>query len=121
MKLNIRPNLPPPLQNPSHKQTFRQARMLKRNGHDMTTGVSNPAMPPCGKCSKSTSPDLCEKTIFSAIKGIKNGNKTQNIKCNSSPKNTKLDEHPNDKKSSGCHWTCGTKMFSKSEKVIDDV
>ena len=94
--------------------------MLKTNGPDMTTGVSNYTMPPCGKCSKSTSPDVCEKTKFSAIKGIKNGNKTQNIKCNSSPKNTKLDEHQNDKKSSGCHWTCGTKMFSKSEKVIDD-
>ena len=93
--------------------------MLKTNGYEMTTtGVSNPPMPHCGKCSKSTSPDLCEKTKFSAIKGIENGNKTQNMKCNSSAKNAKLDEHQNDKKSNGCHWTCGTKMFSKSEKVI---
>ena len=81
-------------------------------------------VPKSCQCSKSTARKLCEysrenvKTKFTNThhnsRKANNENKPSLQKMKKSDNSKQIEVVDKEK---GCHWTCGTKMFSKSEKV----
>ena len=74
----------------------------------------------CSKSKKSKFKKLCEHPtnhIRDYFK-LNNKNHIQDNKSHSSEVKSRNSNGNNEDKTTECTWTCGTKMFSKSEKVI---
>ena len=75
------------------------------------------------QCSKSYIQKMCESPQNpTQSRSHEHNNKGQIFENKSNPISKKSPKRKNrsEVKEKGCHWTCGTKMFSKSEKVIKE-
>ena len=92
------------------------------NGYSM--GKENTTKSNSCPCSKSTFKKLCENPKENTVTRFTNTHHKNKILDNkNNPSWPKMKTDDKDKqinavdKKQGCRWTCGTKMFSKSEKV----